>query len=428
MNSLFRYILGHLSVLSDDDLAELDFESAKRIISNLDIDAYDREKITKLFKTIQEELGLQHHGILGMKWGVRRYQNEDGSLTTAGQKRYRAMPNQEKKSIFDHAESFQIKTRTGETINADPVEPWPIGKKILNGLFGIQEKDELGRRGDANYTLSDSKGNKIGELSLISRSSDVAYLDWITIDEKQRGKGYATDIITNVLTKANDFGYSKVELNALEKPRPLYERLGFVYSDTSKMSIIDRINRFEFGCKHMEYDLTKLRHTNETYLAHHGILGMKWGVRRYQNPDGTLTETGKKRIYTNAKIASNRGQYIRSLGKEIKKSDNNLGRTIEDVGYAIEGRSKEYLRYRDRDIAKKAKTMSDEELRKSVARMNLERQYRSLRKEDMEAGSNFVYRESRESVKDLIAYSAPIVTAAIAPIISAKITAVIAKK
>lgn len=33
----------------------------------------------------------------------------------------------------------------------------------------------------------------------------------------------------------------------------------------------------------------------ETYLAHHGILGMKWGVRRYQNADGTLTEAGKKR-------------------------------------------------------------------------------------------------------------------------------------
>ena len=33
----------------------------------------------------------------------------------------------------------------------------------------------------------------------------------------------------------------------------------------------------------------------DLYLAHHGIKGMKWGVRRYQNPDGTLTDEGKKR-------------------------------------------------------------------------------------------------------------------------------------
>lgn len=33
----------------------------------------------------------------------------------------------------------------------------------------------------------------------------------------------------------------------------------------------------------------------EDYLVHHGVLGMQWGVRRYQNSDGSLTKIGKKR-------------------------------------------------------------------------------------------------------------------------------------
>lgn len=32
-----------------------------------------------------------------------------------------------------------------------------------------------------------------------------------------------------------------------------------------------------------------------SYLAHHGIKGQKWGIRRYQNPDGTLTDEGRRR-------------------------------------------------------------------------------------------------------------------------------------
>lgn len=40
---------------------------------------------------------------------------------------------------------------------------------------------------------------------------------------------------------------------------------------------------------------------SDSYLEHHGILGMKWGVRRFQNKDGSLTSAGKKRKSSNEK-------------------------------------------------------------------------------------------------------------------------------
>ena len=62
---------------------------------------------------------------------------------------------------------------------------------------------------------------------------------------------------------------------------------------------------------------------NELY--HHGIKGMKWGVRRYQNPDGSLTSAGRKRAEKDAKrIANIQSKYNdRAISQEkVKKAIN----------------------------------------------------------------------------------------------------------
>lgn len=43
--------------------------------------------MSEYYGVIHSELSLAHHGIKGQKWGVRRFQNKDGSLTSAGKKR-----------------------------------------------------------------------------------------------------------------------------------------------------------------------------------------------------------------------------------------------------------------------------------------------------------------------------------------------------
>lgn len=85
---------------------------------------------------------------------------------------------------------------------------------------------------------------------------------------------------------------------------------------------------------------------SEYYLAHHGILGQKWGVRRYQNRDGSYTEEGRKRysaVYSERQSKRDASVYSSDASKRIAERVYN-GESVQGARSREAGRLKTYKR------------------------------------------------------------------------------------
>lgn len=105
---------------------------------------------------------------------------------------------------------------------------------------------------------------------------------------------------------------------------------------------------------------------DENSLEHHGVLGMKWGVRHYQNSDGSLTSAGKRRYYANSKsskkIAKGYERHLNDLDEEGAYQDRH-GNQIKSKINSLNEKNEKYLsksseRKSDRYLNKVAKNQA----------------------------------------------------------------------
>ena len=136
-----------------------------------------------------------------------------------------------------------------------------------------------------------------------------------------------------------------------------------------------------------EYNMT---YPNELY--HYGIKGMKWGVRRYQNEDGSLTSAGKKRyadasslddaeLTSQVKRLNLEKQYKKLTKEDEPKSKLDLTKKAVDASSELVRQAKNIERdSRPKSVKQKLdlSSMSDQQLRDRINRANLEKQYNDL--------------------------------------------------
>ena len=120
-----------------------------------------------------ENKTLTHWGIKGMKWGQRRYQNKDGSLTPAGKKRYddshedyrRAHSNKSVKQMSDRELRERNNRLQMEKQYADLTRKKGTGKKVINAFVSTAGTITAVMGPYATYKSQANKGlDKIGDL------------------------------------------------------------------------------------------------------------------------------------------------------------------------------------------------------------------------------------------------------------------------
>ena len=147
---------------------------------------------------------------------------------------------------------------------------------------------------------------------------------------------------------------------------------------------------------------------NDLELYHHGVKGQRWGVRRYQNKDGSLTSYGKKRYAKELAKLEAEKKRVRQQEQTAKKM-----KKLDDMRKDIDERKKALISDGTPEPTKQPKTqstpqkrklseLSNEEIQAKIDRMNLENKYKTLAQERIDAVSKKEVSKGRKFAEEVV--------------------------
>lgn len=231
--------------------------------------------------TISQEAYLEHYGVKGMKWGVRRYEKYDGTYTQRGVKRFR-----EAEKNYDTAQAKYRATK-GEDPKARKILKGDVKrtKRIMDKAYKRLKNDKLADQGKRLYR----SGKTITDNSNKAIKTQAAIVVGGNVTASLLAKYGRSDIAPKV-GAAITVGGSAVNAGIAMKNSWENKRLRAYYAHSENL---------------------------DKFLEHYGVKGMRWGVRK--DRESLSSRVSRARRERQKKETAKRSPERRAVDKIRKK-------------------------------------------------------------------------------------------------------------